>query len=273
MELKTGPKALKLIFSCLCLTFFVASTAVADTSQDETLQNVLTTIRANGNPNSTAFADRIEGLIEAGELHIQIENNSTQMAGSTEACGWVNPNEGVLDQLHLSNSEHCAPVLHVAFIHEYEHLRIYREEALPTLFNFTKKHAAINKADIPQKEMDLLQGYLQYGLKMKGKVDFTDVEKNSFHTYLLFRIYTESKAYITTRAHIGNFITHGTSDTEVIDTLGRYYVGALLPANVLSNLVTQAIAARDYDGYIQRTMPLRTPELILKNLNISAPLL
>lgn len=287
MKLNYGTFDLKLICSILCLTFFAHSHALAETeaeaesptetvfestSQPDTLQRALSTLRQNGNPNSTAFADKIERLMASGELHIVIETKPKEIgAGVDEACGWVDVNEGTLDHLHLSATEKCAPVAHLTLVHEYEHIRIYREEALPTMLDFANRHVKPKLGDLPQSEIDLLSGYIYYAAKMNGKTNFTNEQKEEFNVYLLFKIYTETKAYLTSGAHIGNFVLRGMTGSEISDILTREYIGALLNPAEIRAAVNQAMTSQNYQDFILKTSVFRSSEFVLKNLNMSAP--
>lgn len=286
MELKQGSFKLYLIYAICCLTFFASQGARAQeaepSSQSEPesesqiepaldpLQTALLRLRQNGNPNSTAFADRMERLVTSGELILRFESTAMALEGDS-SCGWVDVNENTLNTLHLVTDERCMRIIHITFPHEYEHIRIYREEVFANLLDLKRRHVAVTQESFEKKEVEFYRGYKLYGQKMNSNPVFNETQTHDFYSYLLFKIYTESKAYATTRSHVGNFVLRGLTDIEISTTLTRSYVGALLPANFVNTLVTLSNSAVNYDDYIQKTAAFRTTTFISANLNLSAP--
>ena len=84
--------------------------------------------------------------------------------------------------------------------------------------------------------------------------------------HLQFRVYSESKAYLSTRKHLGKNIKEYWTDDQIVNTLHAMYVSNKLSLSLVRTLFEIAKNSANYDAYLNLSRAFREPNFALSAL-------
>lgn len=238
------------------LTAFTASAEAALPA----VEDLLSRIETNDNPNSAALAAVLRQRLEQNTLAIRFE--AEKFTDRDNSCGTIGFLADPLPTVYLNPDPECGPDAKRAatLIHEYEHIRILEEEVFAEILAARETNPNISAEDFPAKVMDYIKGtaYMVDPAAAAAKWHDSPAEVVRLQRAgLLFQIYTESKAYLTARRHAGPHIEEAWSDDNIVSTLIGGYLRIPMSTADVWTAFRAARQATDYDAYLLATQELR----------------
>lgn len=243
----------------IVLIAMLTSTVNANTapSQNENISQVLDLMKKNNNPLTSTLADRFEKELASGNLVISFEHED--FTDGSDTCGTIGFLGSEKPTLFLNQKDSaCRDQLAATAVHEYEHIRILRDEVFERFIAVRSQGGTPTASDVDAKALEYIQG-MQLLLNAK-KPGFVVTAENArkIMANLLFRVYTETRAYLSTRIHSGDIITDAWTDQQIINTLHHRYLEDKLPYQMVESAVQSAKGSVNYDDYLEKTLHFRS---------------
>lgn len=255
-----------IVLASLCLTIFAIDVVHAGPAQNETTVNIFRQMRTNQNESTLQLAHRLDTLINNNQLVVSYDSSKFN---DPESCGTIGFLGTDIPTLYLNkNSSICSGDLASILIHEYEHLRILQEEVFErTLAAAAHGEKPNGLSDLDAKAVDYMQGLMHLkGFEEGGDFVLDGNKARQIMTHLQFRVYSESKAYLSTRKHLGKNIKEYWSDEQIVNTLHGMYVSNKLSLSLVRSLFEIAKNSANYDAYLNSASAYREPSYALSAL-------
>lgn len=247
-----------------CITIFASHAVKAEPSQNENISKLLSLMKENQNQNTQALAEQFEVDLNLKKLAIVFDADKFD----SDTCGTIGFLGTEIPTLYLNfNDETCAEIIVDTAVHEYEHIRILRDELFERALSAIKQGKPVTSDTLEQKSIDYIVGFQNLKEFKNGNLIITDVLASQIMSFLQFKIYTETKAYLTARLHYGKHITQPWSDSKITSTIFTHYLERIIPLKDVQTLVQIAKNSTNYDDYVSKTKQYRSQEYSLHILN------
>jgi hypothetical protein len=222
---------------------------------DQTVEKALELLENNGPAHSAQLAEKLRDRIAKGTLKIKYD--AERFSNKEDLCGGIGFIDSEIPTMYVNLGDgDCAIPGKVAstIVHEYEHIRILEDEMFEKTLPVIKRGETLGPKDFEQKAVDYLRG-AQAFTKLMNDPNYRPSVEDFAHilAFQLFVVYTESKAYLAQRRHLGITIRDAWSDEEIIHELHQRYLQGRLPPAMVAAAFAAAKAAKNYDDFLEKT--------------------